>query len=215
MESGIGLNRQVEVSRLQINNHACDLGRVLLPNHLFNVVINCSAHNLTTLLLSGLLEKLRLEHLLDLVSIERRFRVHLSWLSRNNLLLSIRHLLVLLIQGHLVGKLLIVHKLLLLIALTLLVVRLTDHVALKGILDATVARILSGILILILVVGGKGLSHYLTILVVLLRLRLSHLRTKRTASLRHTSVLFLHRALSRVRKLAHKHAKGSHKGDEV
>ena len=214
MESGIGLNRQVEVSRLQINNHACDLGRVLLPNHLFNMVINCSAHNFTTLILSGLLEKLRLEHLLDLVSIERRFRVHLGWLSRNNLLLSIRHLILLLIQGHLVGKLLIVHKLLLLIALTLLVVLLTDNVALKGILDATVARILSGILILILVLG-KGLSHYLTILAVLLILSLSHLRTKRTASLRHTSVLFLHRALSRVRKLAHEHAKGSHKGDEV
>ena len=162
------------------------------------MVVNRSAHNFTTLILSSLLEKLRLEHLLNLVCINRRFLVHLSRISRS-LLLTIRHLL--LIQRHLIGNLL-VHKLL-----------LTDHVALKGILDATIARILSGIRLILVI--GEGLSHNLTILVVLLRLGLSHLRAKRTSSLRHTSMLFLHRALSRVRKLPHKHSKGSNKGNEV
>ena len=90
---------------------------------------------------------------------------------------------------------------------------LTDHVALKRILDTSIARVLSGILLILII--GERLPYQLSILVVLLRLSLPHLRAKRTTSLRHTAMLFLHRTLSRVRKLAHKHSKGSNQRNEV
>ena len=60
------LNRHVELNRVQVDDHASDLGRVLLANHLVHVLVDGRADDLLTALRRRLRELLRVEHCVDL-----------------------------------------------------------------------------------------------------------------------------------------------------
>ena len=101
LQVSVLLNRHVQLDRVQVNDHASDLGRVLLTDHLMHVLVDGSADNLLAGIGRRLSELLRVKHAVDLLL------VHLRLLEGSLLLLLLLRLLALHLHRHRLSHLLV------------------------------------------------------------------------------------------------------------